>query len=215
MNAAALKSFAAVAVTALSLLVVPSGVGAATVPLAKKTQNTYATDFLTQTLSVTPSSSPSFKPLGLFIEPVGGGYSPAGVSSSNPFSTLQRMQLDSSMSNLAALVISQQSGRSFDFTTTSLDSVYSPLATNPASAVPLPASAWLFVVGLMGLLGARVTGIGRERSEAVDNDVAAGADGEADAVDLPALGSTAPQVPRRRPAPPRVTARPYGSAVPA
>jgi hypothetical protein len=129
------------------------------------------------------------------------------------------MQLDSSMSNLAALVISQQSGRSFDFTTTSLGSVYNPLATNPASAVPLPASAWLFVVGLMGLLGTRVTGIGRERAAAVatdaDIDIDTVPDAEVDVIGVPELAPTAPQVPRRRPAPPRVTAGPYGAAVPA
>jgi hypothetical protein len=213
MSAAALKSLAAASVTALSLLAVPSGVGAATVPLGKKSQAAFATDFLTQTLNATPSSTSSFKPLGLFSGPTGGGFIPASTSSSDPFTQLQSLGTDSPMSNLVALVVSQQSGRTFDYAPTSLASVYSPLDTNPASAVPLPASAWLFVMGLMGLLGTRVTGIGRERSEAADADTAV--DINDNLVNPPDLAPAAPHVPRRRPSPPRATAGPYGSAVPA
>lgn len=216
MNAAALKSFAAASATAVSLLAVPSGVGAATVPLAKKSQAAFATDFLTQTLSATPSATTSFKPLGLFSGPTGGGFvAPTNTAAADPFIRLQSLGTDSPMSNLVALVVSQQSGRTFDYAPTSLASVYTPLDTNPASAVPLPASAWLFVMGLMGLLGTRVTGIGRERTAANETDLAGGANSDVND-DQPGFAPAAPQVPpRRRPAPVRVTAGPYGSAVPA
>jgi len=218
MNAAALKSLAAASVTAFSLLAVPSGVGAAAVPLGKKSQAAFATDFLTQTLSATPSATTSFKPLGLFTGPTGGGFvapTTTTTAAAEPFIRLQSLGTDSPMSNLVALVVSQQSGRTFDYAPTSLASVYSPLDTNPASAVPLPASAWLFVMGLMGLLGTRVTGIGRERTAANETDLVVGANADVND-DQPGLEPAAPQVPpRRRPAPVRVTAGPYGSAVPA
>ena len=216
MSAAALKSLAAASVTAVSLLAVPSGVGAATVPLVKKSQAAFATDFLTQTLNATPSTAASFKPLGLFSGPTGGGFvSTMTTTASDPFTTLQRLKTDSPMSNLVALVVSQQSGRTFEYAPASLASVYTPLDTNPASAVPLPASAWLFVMGLMGLLGTRVTGIGRERTAANQADLAVDANTDLKD-DQPVFTPAAPQVPpRRRPAPVRVTAGPYGSAVPA
>lgn len=213
MNAAALKSLAAASVTALSLLAVPSGVGAAAVPLGKKSQSAFATDFLTQTLSSTPQAATSFKPLGLFTGPAGGGFVAPITTASSSFMTLQSLGTDSPMSNLVALVVSQQSGRAFAYAPTSLASVYTPLDTNPVAAVPLPASAWLFVMGLMGLLGTRVTGIGRERAGALETDAAADTNNGVN--HQPDMAPASPQVPRHRPAPPRVAVGPYGSAVPA
>lgn len=80
-------------------------------------------------------------------------------------------ELDLGLWNLLNIVQSQKGGRPFD----ELENHFQYQVDNPAnqvtvdpdlSAVPLPATVWLFLMGLLGLAGARVTGINGEGAAA-------------------------------------------------
>lgn len=71
-----------------------------------------------------------------------------------------RRSLDISLWNLMAALNAQKRGDSFELVQVGVAAL--PLSqTNgdPVSAVPLPPAIWLFVMGLLGLAGTRITGM--------------------------------------------------------
>lgn len=65
--------------------------------------------------------------------------------------------------NLCAVVRAQQGRRAFDLIDSEIRTVRISEDIAKVSAVPLPGAAWLFVMGVMGLAGTRVTGIKNAR----------------------------------------------------
>jgi len=78
----------------------------------------------------------------------------------NPLSSSLRGSSDLFLWNFVALIHAQQLDRTFDLVDTGL-TAWQPLQTNVVSQVPLPASIWLFLIGVLGLAGARLTSSGR------------------------------------------------------
>jgi hypothetical protein len=71
-----------------------------------------------------------------------------------------RRSVDLSLWNLVAAVNAQQRGDSFELAEVRVAAL--PLSqpnVDPLSAVPLPPAVWLFVMGVLGLAGTRVTGL--------------------------------------------------------
>ena len=71
-----------------------------------------------------------------------------------------RGNADLSLWNLVAAVHAQQRGNSFKLVEASVTSL--PLAqpdSSPLSTVPLPPAMWLFVMGVLGMAGGRMTGL--------------------------------------------------------
>jgi hypothetical protein len=71
-----------------------------------------------------------------------------------------RRSLDISLWNLMAALNAQKRGDSFELVQVGVAAL--PLSQtngNPLSAVPLPPAIWLFVMGLLGLAGTRITGM--------------------------------------------------------
>lgn len=68
--------------------------------------------------------------------------------------------IELSLWNLVAAVHAQQRGDAFKLVETSVASL--PLSqpdSSPLSTVPLPPAMWLFVIGVLGIAGARITGL--------------------------------------------------------
>ncbi|MEI7465117.1 MAG: hypothetical protein WCJ87_07220 [Burkholderiales bacterium] len=86
----------------------------------------------------------------------------------NPPPGGQRRSVDPSLWNLVAAVNAQQSGDSFRLVEATVASLpVSPTNVDPLlSAVPLPPAVWLFVMGLLGLAGTRITGMAGRSSRA-------------------------------------------------
>lgn len=77
----------------------------------------------------------------------------------NPLSASLRGESDLALWNLVAVIHAQQSNRPFEL----VDTGVAALQVYPGgsvSAVPLPGAVWLFVMGVLGLAGTRVTGVG-------------------------------------------------------
>lgn len=71
-----------------------------------------------------------------------------------------RRSVDPSLWNLVAAVNAQQRGDSFELVEVRVAAL--PLSqpnVDPLSAVPLPPAVWLFVMGVLGLAGTRITGL--------------------------------------------------------
>jgi hypothetical protein len=68
-----------------------------------------------------------------------------------------RGDVDLFLWNLLSIVHAQRGGRPFELTDSSVAFVLTHHADPPA-AVPLPPAMWLFVMGLLGLAGTRMTG---------------------------------------------------------
>ena len=85
--------------------------------------------------------------------------------------------------NLFAVVRSQQKRQYFEAIDRGIDTVRISEEIDKISAVPLPGAVWLFVMGVMGLAGTRVTGIRRGK---------AGTAGADDQRVWPAQGAAAP-----------------------
>ncbi|HSV70558.1 MAG TPA: hypothetical protein VLI72_10620 [Methylibium sp.] len=81
-----------------------------------------------------------------------------GPARRNPLSINVRGAADVVLWNLVAMVSAHQQGRMFDLAETHVATL--PLG-DPVSTVPLPGALWLFLMGLLGLAGSRVTGVGR------------------------------------------------------
>jgi hypothetical protein len=67
--------------------------------------------------------------------------------------------LDLCLWNLLNIAHSQRDGKAFDRLDEGSRYVFETHGQQPLSAVPLPASVWLFLMGILGLVGARITGI--------------------------------------------------------
>ncbi len=70
-----------------------------------------------------------------------------------------RAHSDLALWNLVAAIHAQQKHQSFELVDAGLKTVWEFERDN-VSAVPLPGVMWLFIMGLLGLAGTRVTGVG-------------------------------------------------------
>lgn len=84
---------------------------------------------------------------------------PPSVVLRNPLSVNLRGGADLSLWNLVAAVHAQQRSDSFEWVEASVAAqpLIQPTTVDPLSVVPLPPAVWLFVMGVMGLAGTRVT----------------------------------------------------------
>ena len=80
----------------------------------------------------------------------------------NPLSSSLRSGSDLFLWNFVALIHAQQVERPFDLVDTNLTAI-APLQAAVVSTVPLPASIWLFIIGGLGLAGARMGSGSQER----------------------------------------------------
>ena len=90
---------------------------------------------------------------------------PTAVVPRIPLSVNLRGSIDLSLWNLVAAVHAQQRGDAFELVQASVASLpVSQPNVDPLSTVPLPPAVWLFVMGILGLAGTRITGLsGRNR----------------------------------------------------
>ncbi len=131
------------------------------------------------TWSAPGTQSADFSPSRSFLEAANqshtqGALKPATASGSTyaltaftlPSSGLGELQgrADLLLWNLCAVVRSQQGSHHFDAIDHGIDTVHLSEEIEKVSAVPLPGAVWLFVMGVMGLAGARVTGITRTKA---------------------------------------------------
>lgn len=77
----------------------------------------------------------------------------------NPLSIHLRGRSDLFMWNLVAMARAHREHRLFDLVDTGLTSIVAQQKEAAVSAVPLPGAVWLFVMGVLGLAGTRITGI--------------------------------------------------------
>lgn len=85
---------------------------------------------------------------------------PSVAAQRNPLSVNLRGGADLSLWNLVAAVHAQQRGDAFELVEASVASLpVSQPSVEPLSAVPLPPTVWLFVMGALGLAGTRLTGL--------------------------------------------------------
>ncbi len=77
--------------------------------------------------------------------------------------------------NLCAVVRAQQSRRTFELIDTGIATVLISEDIARVSAVPLPGAVWLFVMGMLGLAGTRVTGVKRGKGAPRVSDIQAAA----------------------------------------
>lgn len=130
------------------------------------TQTQIASDFLTQTINQSNTSTGATGSSGSAAQE--SVFVQSGPARRNPLSVNLRGESDLALWNLVASVRAQQTGNSFDLIDTGLASLQ--LATGPVSPVPLPGAAWLFVMGVLGLTGTRLTGISPAAAGAKKDD---------------------------------------------
>lgn len=90
--------------------------------------------------------------LPVFVPSTGGPRTPPAVN--------LRGGIELSLWNLVAAVHAQQRGDAFKLIDVSVTSL--PLSqpdSGPLSAVPLPPAMWLFLMGVLGIAGTRITGL--------------------------------------------------------
>lgn len=133
---------------------------------ASVTQTQIASDFLTQTINQSNTSTGATGSSGSAAQE--SVFVQSGPARRNPLSVNLRGESDLALWNLVASVRAQQTGNSFDLIDTGLASLQ--LATGPVSPVPLPGAAWLFVMGVLGLTGTRLTGISPAAAGAKKDD---------------------------------------------
>lgn len=111
-----------------------------------------------QTITVAGGSSGSG---GLIIE--------VNPSTGNPLSQLSQNAADAALWNLVFAARSQNSAKPFETLSASVFTASTPLVLTPTfapSPVPLPGVTWLFVLGVLGMAGSRLTtprGKGQDR----------------------------------------------------
>jgi hypothetical protein len=104
-----------------------------------------------QTITVSGGSS-SGGSGGLIIE--------VNPSAGNPLSQLSQSAADAALWNLVSAAKSQSSAKPFEALSTGLVTTSTPLVFTPSvapSPVPLPGVTWLFVLGVLGMAGSRLT----------------------------------------------------------
>ena len=120
------------------------------------TQTQIASDFLTQTINQSAATgaavgaSDDDLQVSVFVQ--------SAPARRNPLSENLRGDSDLALWNLVASIRAQQAGNSFDLIDTGLTSLQVASAGGAVSPVPLPGAAWLFVMGVLGLTGTRLTG---------------------------------------------------------
>lgn len=120
---------------------------------------TPTTDFLSW--ATRPLSGPAVVP-GTSVRVDSGVtvFVPPAVVLRNPLSANLRGGSDLALWNFVAAVHAQQRSDAFEWVEASVAA--QPLAqptADPLSVVPLPPAVWLFVMGVLGLAGTRVTGL--------------------------------------------------------
>ena len=103
-----------------------------------------------QTITVSGSSSSGSG--GLIIE--------VNPSPGNPLSQLSQNVADAALWNLVSAAKSQNSAKPFETLSSGLVTTAAPLVFTPSAApspVPLPGVTWLFVLGVLGMAGSRMT----------------------------------------------------------
>lgn len=96
-------------------------------------------------------------------------FAPSHALPRHPLSWNLRRSVDLSLWKLAAAVNAQKRGDSFELG--EVKGATLPLSQpkgDPISAVPLPPTIWLLVMGLLGLAGTRITGMKGSGSRAVN-----------------------------------------------
>ena len=107
--------------------------------------------------SLSSASVPRISFIAAFALPK---FVPSHALPRNLLSGSLRRSLDISLWNLMAAVNAQKRGDSFELVEFRVAAL--PLSQpngEPLSAVPLPPAIWLFVMGLLGLAGTRITGM--------------------------------------------------------
>jgi hypothetical protein len=106
-----------------------------------------------QTITVSGgSSSSSGGSGGLIIE--------VNPSAGNPLSQLSQNAADAALWNLVSAAKSQNSAKPFEALSNGLVTTSTPLVFTPSvapSPVPLPGVTWMFVLGVLGMAGSRMT----------------------------------------------------------
>lgn len=154
------------AITAAALLAAPAITTAADTPLnAAGTQGQLAASLLAQTVAHTVAQTPASS--SLFAADLDNTQDAPSATA------LRAVPLDSLSGgselllwNLIAMVRAHQVHHSFELVQAGINTVLISEDIANVSAVPLPGAVWLFVMGVMGLAGTRITGVGRGVSHA-------------------------------------------------
>lgn len=117
-------------------------------------------DFLSW--AIRPLSAPAVVPgTSIHVDPAVTVFVPPTIVLRNPLSANLRGGADLALWNFVAAVQAQQRSDSFEWVETSVAAqpLVQPTTVDPLSVVPLPPAVWLFVMGVLGLAGTRVTGL--------------------------------------------------------
>ena len=162
------KSFKAglLAATAATLLCSPTLASAALVDsalpahaaAAPNASALAALDFLTQAVADTAAAAAEPAADSLATAADQRAYK-SGVGQLIPPPAKLRGDVDLFLWNLLGIVHAQREGKSFELADRGIAFVLAHHGDQP-SAVPLPGALWLFVMGLLGLAGTRITGAG-------------------------------------------------------
>ena len=130
-----------------------------------------APDFLSQAVSqMQLRASPDTHAASPFTGEIGPPeFVQSAAARRNPLSIHLRGRSDLFMWNLVAMARAHRENKLFDLVDTGLTSIVAQQKEAAVSAVPLPGAIWLFVMGVLGLAGTRITGIrgvARERDTA-------------------------------------------------
>ncbi|MES2099758.1 MAG: hypothetical protein V4569_08070 [Pseudomonadota bacterium] len=160
------KAGLAAVTTAAALLAAPVIATAADAPLnATGTQSQLASSLLAQTVAHTVAQAPESS--SLFAADLDN---PQGAPSATALRAVPLGNLSGGSElllwNLIAMVRAHQVHHSFELVTAGINTVLISEDIGNVSAVPLPGAVWLFVMGVMGLAGTRITGVGKGAGEA-------------------------------------------------
>lgn len=123
-----------------------------------RTQGVLAADFLAQSVNQTGPSATVGSPAG-DADAMQSALS--ATPSRNPVFGGLTGNADLLLWNLVAMVRAQQHRQAFELIDTGITTIHLSEDIAKVSAVPLPGVVWLFVMGVMGLAGVRITGVGK------------------------------------------------------